>query len=31
METNIVNKKVSQYDDPYIYQATSKQHLKFNS
>ena len=31
MDTNIVNKNVSPYDDPYMYQATPKQHLKLNS
>ena len=31
MDTNIVNKKVSQHDDAYTYQATPKQDLKLNS
>ena len=31
MNTNIVNKKVSQHDDAYMYQAALKQHLKLNS
>ena len=28
METNIVNKILSQTDDAYMYSATPKQHLK---
>ena len=31
MGTNIVNKKVSQYDNAYMYQETPKQNLKLNS
>ena len=31
MDTNIVNIKVSQYDDAYMYQATPQQHLKASS
>ena len=31
MNTIIVNKKMSQYDDAYMYQATCKPHLKLNS
>ena len=31
MGTNILDIKLSQYNDGYMYQATSKPHLKLNS
>ena len=31
MDTNIVNIKIYQYEDAYMYQATPRQHLKLNS
>ena len=31
MDTDTLNKKVSQYDDAYMYQKTPKQHLEHNS